>query len=770
MGQIIGSAAKPKRCNLNKLSQLETPAAGEYILVSSDNSMNENGQGNFDCYIVGDGRTAATALPLIKIDKALYDALENFKNNGRGATIGYNIASGGHITFDDIVLSQNGDSLEFDINTAITGGTQGGYNLHLTPILGVCVSNRTFSIRADDYSWVYTENSLGATFSDWFNFKVAIENGNLNIYVNGTYLKGTAFSKTITLKGLGGTVSTFQPFVGSIKNYKYTHSGVTTLLPNFSNLAVGDNVTTIDNPDPIVYQSDIYDGLNSESPTKVLSARQGKALNDALYAAKCPYNSALANLGGWCYNFNGASSKITLENPIILSQDGDSMELGINGVNNESLAAGGYGFAVHSAGLALGLSATMFYVRATDGTWLFRFQNFAGVRKIKIIYANGNVLLYKDGVLLYTYTGQKTIKIDTFGYSASYGYWSGVLEYVKVNDAEFDLENGNTLTDVEYSRRNGFLTNEQASLLSANSAEMYVKKSATQLDIYLRTNKGVFIHYPFQHREKAYTAGQYPSFYDNWGIGQVKEASFDGVAMNDNADLFASGEAELAVSVPSGSDSSTNTYVGGSAHGFENIIDGTNGREFCILIDNIAIGETDVIDLTPASKVEIKQRTNICQAYTNTDPFAEATKHWLWENGKMKCTTSLKILRSLTFAFAQFGMMCILRRWEGNTSNDYLTNIAIKNSEPFHKWDVTDGWSGTLQTPDAACTQIIEYGQMGYGFSLSIETEDLKTYGGMFVATNNGIYNKIYFDLGRAFAPNVNDVLSATQIWDIFAM
>lgn len=67
MGQIVSSAAKPKRCNLNQLSQLGTPAAGQHILVSSDNSMNAAGQGNFDCYIVGDGTTAATALPLNKI-------------------------------------------------------------------------------------------------------------------------------------------------------------------------------------------------------------------------------------------------------------------------------------------------------------------------------------------------------------------------------------------------------------------------------------------------------------------------------------------------------------------------------------------------------------------------------------------------------------------------------------------------------------------------------------------------------------------------------
>lgn len=62
MGQIVSSAAKPKRCNLNKLSQLGTPAAGEHILVSSDNSMNAAGQGNFDCYIVGNGEDPATEL------------------------------------------------------------------------------------------------------------------------------------------------------------------------------------------------------------------------------------------------------------------------------------------------------------------------------------------------------------------------------------------------------------------------------------------------------------------------------------------------------------------------------------------------------------------------------------------------------------------------------------------------------------------------------------------------------------------------------------
>ena len=78
MGQIIGGAAKPKRCNINKLSQLGTPAAGEYILVSSDNSMNAAGQGNFDCYVVGDGSKRAHQLTLNQIESFRNNSLDNF--------------------------------------------------------------------------------------------------------------------------------------------------------------------------------------------------------------------------------------------------------------------------------------------------------------------------------------------------------------------------------------------------------------------------------------------------------------------------------------------------------------------------------------------------------------------------------------------------------------------------------------------------------------------------------------------------------------------
>ncbi len=90
MGQIVGGAAKPKRCNLNKLSQLGTPAAGEHILVSSDNSMNAAGQGNFDSYVKGNGTTAAENLVRYSINRIFFS----------GKNIGYVKAGDGKNTND----------------------------------------------------------------------------------------------------------------------------------------------------------------------------------------------------------------------------------------------------------------------------------------------------------------------------------------------------------------------------------------------------------------------------------------------------------------------------------------------------------------------------------------------------------------------------------------------------------------------------------------------------------------------------------------------
>lgn len=73
MGQIVSKAAKPKRCNVLALKGSLANVVldnGEHMLVSTDNSMGANGQGNFTGYVVGDGVTKCGALPLHSIDDA----------------------------------------------------------------------------------------------------------------------------------------------------------------------------------------------------------------------------------------------------------------------------------------------------------------------------------------------------------------------------------------------------------------------------------------------------------------------------------------------------------------------------------------------------------------------------------------------------------------------------------------------------------------------------------------------------------------------------
>lgn len=90
MGQIRGKNAHIDACNLRSLSSFGTPAAGQHILVSTDNSATADGQGDFDAYVEGDGVTAATALPLHKFKAEELDiqlnGIPNFDQSLHGNT------------------------------------------------------------------------------------------------------------------------------------------------------------------------------------------------------------------------------------------------------------------------------------------------------------------------------------------------------------------------------------------------------------------------------------------------------------------------------------------------------------------------------------------------------------------------------------------------------------------------------------------------------------------------------------------------------------
>jgi hypothetical protein len=111
---------------------------------------------------------------------------------------------------------------------------------------------------------------------------------------------------------------------------------------------------------------------------------------------------------------------------------------------------------------------------------------------IKIEYADGNVKFYRNGTLLGTYTGQKTITLEAIGHgwNGSYGYWNGSIESIKVNGTAYELDSIANLNNVELYRENGFLTDQQAALLnvpiivsktSANSFELRIAYKGKRL-------------------------------------------------------------------------------------------------------------------------------------------------------------------------------------------------------------------------------------------------------------------------------------------------
>lgn len=243
MGQIIGGAAKPKRCNLNKLSQLGTPAAGEYILVSSDNSMNAAGQGNFDAYVKGDGVKPATELELQYLDggisKALFGTTTHYENS---------IINNKYIDRDGNIASYNGYFYTFPIYVS----TKDIIHYSFTGSAISYISKASGESDEGPYTSLMYGNVTGNTFTPT---------------ENGWYV-----------------------FCG--KNLLYLYKETPGLFDNVSDLQ------------KILTENKVVNNLTSGGEDVPLSAEQGKVLNDRSVAVLNSYSIPLSR--GAIYGTNGA--------------------------------------------------------------------------------------------------------------------------------------------------------------------------------------------------------------------------------------------------------------------------------------------------------------------------------------------------------------------------------------------------------------------------------------------------------------------------------
>lgn len=296
--------------------------------------------------------------------------------------------------------------------------------------------------------------------------------------------------------------------------------------------------------------------------------------------------------------------------------------------------------------------------------------------------------------------------------------------------------------------------------------KMFVSKSSSQMDVYIGEADGTsYIRYPFKKRNRSYAEGQYPSYLDNWGIGALALCEKSGDSFNAGVDLFLNGEAEMAIQVTDGKDASKNTYVGGTLHGFENITSSGGKRQLTITVDGRSIEEGGTFDLTEAKKIVMTQDSELCQAYTASNPFAKAHRTWTFENGRLSVEIEVTFLRDMYVNQAMFGMLCVLRRWQGNTSQPYLTRYAIKDNKPLEVYDVSDGWGS--MSKDHGTSKITEYGEKGLSFALAFDGGTYKEKGGMFVGTNGNAYNKIYLDLTGKYNAVAGEVLKGKVHWEI---
>lgn len=126
---------------------------------------------------------------------------------------------------------------------------------------------------------------------------------------------------------------------------------------------------------------------------------------------------------------------------------------------------------------------------------------------------------------------------------------------------------------------------------------------------------------------------------------------------------------------------------------------------------------------------------------------------------------TLDMLRDMYCHDMMFGMLCVLRRWEGNSAAPYLTRYGVKDNVPDTVHDLRDGWTGGIGNRDSGTRKITEYGEMGWSFALAVDGSSHG--GGMFVGTNGNAYNKIYFDMAHNYSAAAGERFHGRVHWEI---
>lgn len=183
--------------------------------------------------------------------------------------------------------------------------------------------------------------------------------------------------------------------------------------------------------------------------------------------------------------FNGQDSVIRF-NAIAFKQDGDYLEIEFNNVGGGTVWSTVQRDNLANIFLAVGTNSLG--VRGAGNTWIYINDGTLEEKAsfiFKMLYQDGNILIYRDSELLATYEGQIDTYMCGFGKNSVWDYWKGGIGLIKINSTTSGIQNWEgyayqlpniTQDNTTYKSDNGFLTEEQAAILnnSVNLPNMVV--------------------------------------------------------------------------------------------------------------------------------------------------------------------------------------------------------------------------------------------------------------------------------------------------------
>ena len=441
------------------------------------------------------------------------------------------------------------------------------------------------------------------------------------------------------------------------------------------------------------------------------------------------------------YVFNGSSSVAILRTPIVLSQNGDSIEIELSAARG-NVNPNGYGFSQGNGSAWRGIAATgsAWSVRADDGTWILTSNGRSHTGKIKISYENGNIVFSSPGIADATYTGQKTLTIARFGYSPLIGsnpkYWTGTIKSIKVNGQLYDLLNKATLTNVSYTPvapQRSFLTDSEKSQLDKTiKVVSQTVDGISLLSVYIPQTSG-YVEYLFRRYIDASANA------DIWLINYAYKTDDNFVR---TTQITTVGNWECAIKLLGRAD-----FAGGIAHGSEIY------NSITFILDGNIKSFNDLATITDCRTFRILLSSSLYDPDDETTIFAKHTCEYNFTKEGLRLRQTVNWLVAETLAESYLAMFPAAQAVTDHYDSD-------KNFEP-----VIIPSGGMNQIIITNTKHINIWGESS-GIFIDFSITDYPDFitPPRFLGHNNGLtsYNKLYF---YVTLPNGGTTAAIGDVW-----